>query len=131
MTAGRDGGRLAAFPAIGAATTWSYSGEPRNAAGTIRSGAAFFVHLLKRRPMFAAGYVIVLAVVLLAVFAPWIAPHDPKAIDMMAMTPPVMYRNQGYCWMTCAASCTWGGAGVTVEFTSSRATSKDDPSCLK
>src|SRR5436190_22188284 len=77
MTAGRDGGRLAAFPAIGAATTWSYSGEPRNAAGTIRSGAAFFVHLLKRRPMFAAGYVIVLAVVLLAVFAPWITPYSP------------------------------------------------------
>ena len=48
-----------------------------NAAGTIRSGAAFFVHLLKRRPMFAAGYVIVLAVVLLAVFAPWITPYSP------------------------------------------------------
>src|SRR6185437_521906 len=74
----RGGGRPIAIPAIGAAATRSVLDKSSRTLGrSIRSGAGFFVHLLRRRPMFAAGYVIVLAVVLLAVFAPWVTPYSP------------------------------------------------------
>jgi peptide/nickel transport system permease protein len=73
MDVGGDGGRLA----IGTARTRFRSDEARHAAGAIWSGVVFFVYVLRRRPMFAVGYAIVLVVVLLAIFAPWITPYSP------------------------------------------------------
>lgn len=37
-----------------------------------------------RRPMAVAGLVVVLAFVVVAIFAPWLAPHDPSASDFTA-----------------------------------------------
>ncbi|MFC3265324.1 ABC transporter permease [Camelimonas abortus] len=43
----------------------------------------------RRRPFFALSFVVVMAFLLSAVFAPWVAPYDPTAQDMAAfMSPP-------------------------------------------
>jgi len=47
------------------------------AAPVWRQRARFFFALLRARPDFALGYAIVSLVILAAVFAPWLAPHDP------------------------------------------------------
>ncbi|MCB1468954.1 MAG: hypothetical protein KDK08_17855, partial [Rhizobiaceae bacterium] len=38
----------------------------------------FFLAVLRARPQFALGYGIVLLIILLAIFAPLIAPFDPQ-----------------------------------------------------
>ena len=59
-------------------------GRPRSA-GTL----AFFLAVLRKRPDFALGYFIVGVTVLLAVFAPLIAPFDPiKADPSVYLRPP-------------------------------------------
>jgi len=51
--------------------------------------AAFFLAVLRQRPLFAAGYIIVGAIVLMAIFAPLIAPFDPiKADPVNYLKPP-------------------------------------------
>jgi len=45
-------------------------------------------------PAFAIGAALLLLILLLAVFAPWISPHDPYAQDLVNRTvPPVWYAN--------------------------------------
>lgn len=62
--------------------------EPPAAAGS--SGRlAFFLALLRARPSYALGYIIVGVVVLLAVLAPWVAPFDPvRASPADFLKPP-------------------------------------------
>ncbi|MEZ5667646.1 MAG: hypothetical protein R3F55_09485 [Alphaproteobacteria bacterium] len=56
---------------------------------TWRRGFAFFLAVLRRRPAFALGYILVGLIVLLAVFAPLIAPFDPiKADPSVYLRPP-------------------------------------------
>jgi len=59
------------------------------AALTAASGKlTFFLAVLKARPRSALGYGIVLAVILLAIFAPWIAPFDPEQANPTAFLRP-------------------------------------------
>lgn len=54
-----------------------------------RDGLAHWLKPFVARPIALAGLCILLAMVLAAVFAPWLAPHDPYAIDPIArLTPP-------------------------------------------
>lgn len=39
---------------------------------------------LLRQPLTVAGLVVVVAFAVMAVFAPWIAPKDPTAVDVVA-----------------------------------------------
>ena len=56
--------------------------RPRAAATAAVSGRlAFFFAVLRARPHFALGYLIIGTIVLLAVFAPWVAPFDPIQAD--------------------------------------------------
>src|SRR5690606_32698203 len=49
----------------------------------------FFLAVLRRRPQFALGYILVGIIVLLAIFAPLIAPFDPvRANPSVYLTPP-------------------------------------------
>src|SRR5699024_6320444 len=41
-----------------------------------------------RTPLAIVGVVIALAWVVIAIFAPWLAPHDPLAQDLPRLTPP-------------------------------------------
>jgi peptide/nickel transport system permease protein len=41
-----------------------------------------------RRPLAVTGLLIALAFVMMAAFAPWLAPHDPAAIDVNALLAP-------------------------------------------
>ena len=43
-----------------------------------RARLRFLLAVLASRPLFAVGYIIVFAVILLAIFAPWIAPYSPE-----------------------------------------------------
>jgi peptide/nickel transport system permease protein len=57
----------------------------RSRAGSLR----FFFAVLRRRPSFALGYVVVGLVILTAIFAPLIAPFDPiKADPSVYLRPP-------------------------------------------
>ncbi len=38
-------------------------------------------HFVKRNPPFAIGLVVIVVMALAAIFAPWVAPYDPSAID--------------------------------------------------
>jgi len=49
---------------------------------------SFFLAVLRARPQFALGYGIVLAVVLLAIFAPFIAPFEPEQANPAAYLQP-------------------------------------------
>ena len=49
---------------------------------------SFFLAVLRAKPRFALGYVIVLMIVLLALFAPLIAPFDPKQANPSAYLQP-------------------------------------------
>jgi peptide/nickel transport system permease protein len=63
--------------------------SPRTADKAARGRLQFFFSVLRARPSFALGYVIVLIVVLCAVFAPLIAPFDPiKADPLNFLKPP-------------------------------------------
>jgi peptide/nickel transport system permease protein len=42
-------------------------------------------YTLSRNPTAMIGVILILILVICAIFAPWIAPYDPKAIDMAAM----------------------------------------------
>ena len=44
----------------------------------------FLLAVLRARPLFALGYIIVLIVIVLAIFAPWIAPYEPEVAN-----PPI------------------------------------------
>jgi ABC-type dipeptide/oligopeptide/nickel transport system permease subunit len=46
-----------------------------------------------RRPLAVTGLVIALGFVLMAVFAPWLAPHDPTAIDVNALLAPPSHEH--------------------------------------
>lgn len=62
-------------------------GPPAKAGGPGR--LAFFLALLRARPSFALGYIIVGGVVFLAIFAPWISPFDPiRASPADFLKPP-------------------------------------------
>jgi len=43
---------------------------------------------MRRKPLGAVGLLIVLALVVVAIFAPWLAPHNPTRPDFMAMLAP-------------------------------------------
>jgi peptide/nickel transport system permease protein len=46
-------------------------------------------HLVSRNPLFLAGLVVVLLVIFCALFAPWVAPFDPRAINFAdKLVPP-------------------------------------------
>lgn len=52
-------------------------------------GIAFFLALLRARPAYALGYIIVATVVVLAVLAPWVAPYNPvQANPLVFLRPP-------------------------------------------
>lgn len=52
-------------------------------------GLAHWLKPFVARPIALAGLCVLLAMALAAVFAPWLAPHDPYAIDpMVRLTPP-------------------------------------------
>ncbi|MEZ5864895.1 MAG: ABC transporter permease [Geminicoccaceae bacterium] len=52
-------------------------------------GIAFFWALLRARPAYALGYIIVATVVVLAVLAPWVAPYNPvQANPLEFLKPP-------------------------------------------
>lgn len=54
-----------------------------------RDGLAHWLTPFVARPIALAGLCVLLAMALAAVFAPWLAPHDPYAIDpMVRLTPP-------------------------------------------
>ncbi|MGJ4931795.1 ABC transporter permease [Bradyrhizobium sp. HKCCYLS2038] len=54
-----------------------------------RGGLAFMLTPFVARPIALAGLGVLLAVALAAITAPWLAPHDPYAIDPIArLTPP-------------------------------------------
>jgi peptide/nickel transport system permease protein len=46
-----------------------------------------------RRPLAVTGLVIALGFVLMAAFAPWLAPHDPAAIDVNALLAPPSHEH--------------------------------------
>jgi peptide/nickel transport system permease protein len=56
-------------------------------------GAA--LHQLARQPKVWIGGTILLAAIALAVFAPWIAPHDPLEQDLLHMLAPPMWTPDG------------------------------------
>ena len=56
-------------------------GAGRKTGGSFAFGMRFLLAFLRTRPMFALGYVIVIAVVLMAIFAPWIAPYPPETAN--------------------------------------------------
>src|SRR5580765_383460 len=53
-----------------------------------RGWMAVVLTFSRRRPIGAVGAAIVLAMLLVAIFAPWIAPYDPVAVDFGAMLSP-------------------------------------------
>ncbi|MDQ6437202.1 ABC transporter permease [Mesorhizobium sp. LHD-90] len=64
------------------------TGQAEAGAGPASGRLSFFFAVLRARPDFALGYGIVLAVVLLAIFAPWIAPFDPEQANPIAFLQP-------------------------------------------
>jgi peptide/nickel transport system permease protein len=54
-----------------------------------RDGLALWLTPFVARPIALAGLCVLLAMALAAIFAPWLAPHDPYAIDpIVRLTPP-------------------------------------------
>ncbi len=57
--------------------------------GAWRGRLRFFLAVLRRRPSFALGYILVGIIILLAIFAPVVAPFDPiKADPSVYLQPP-------------------------------------------
>lgn len=76
MTVGTRFGSDDAAPAAGVDPLW-------------RRRLRFFFAVLRARPSFAVGYVIVAGAILVALLAPWIAPFDPmKADPNVYLLPP-------------------------------------------
>ena len=49
----------------------------------------FFIAFMRARPSFAVGYAIVTIVILVALFAPWLAPYGPMTADpTVYLLPP-------------------------------------------
>ena len=49
----------------------------------------FFIAFLRARPSFAVGYAIVAIVIVVALFAPWLAPYGPMTADpTVYLLPP-------------------------------------------
>jgi peptide/nickel transport system permease protein len=59
------------------------------------SSTAAALRQLARQPRVWVGGVTLLVVMLLAVFAPWIAPHDPLDQDLLHMLAPPMWASEG------------------------------------
>ncbi|MEC5396691.1 ABC transporter permease [Uliginosibacterium sp. H1] len=55
----------------------TYDGTPRSSSQALRQNLARGARRLTRNPLTVAGLVVVLGLLLLAAFAPWIATHDP------------------------------------------------------
>lgn len=55
----------------------AYDGTPRSSSQALRQNLARGARRLTRNPLTVAGLVVVLGLLLLAAFAPWIATHDP------------------------------------------------------
>src|SRR3569623_2569437 len=54
-----------------------------------RGGITLWLTPFMARPIALIGLAVLLAMVIAAAFAPWLAPHDPCAIDPIArLTPP-------------------------------------------
>lgn len=51
---------------------------------------AYLAHQLRRSPLTMAGLLITLAVLLVMLFAPWLAPHDPNALNLVQRLAPSM-----------------------------------------
>lgn len=62
---------------------------------------------MRRKPLGALGLLIVVMLVFIAVFAPWLAPHDPIRPDFAAM---LAAPGTNICWgrMNWAAICSAG-----------------------
>jgi len=54
-----------------------------------------FGEYLRTRPFSLAGVIGVVAITLIAIFAPWVAPHDPLAQDLMASFKPPAWQADG------------------------------------
>ncbi|MCF8032951.1 MAG: ABC transporter permease [Desulfarculaceae bacterium] len=59
-----------------------------SAGGEYRGLWGQFTHNLKANRLAMAGLVVVLALLFTALFAPWLAPHDPNGIDVSAILLP-------------------------------------------
>jgi peptide/nickel transport system permease protein len=47
------------------------------------------LYIVRRSPLAIVGLVLVLLIIVMAVFAPWIAPYDPERVDLsQAFQPP-------------------------------------------
>jgi peptide/nickel transport system permease protein len=79
--ASRAGATAVEFP--GSAGTGAPAAAALRPPRSERAGEIW--HALRRNPTAMVGFVIVGILVFCAIFAPWIAPYDPKAIDMMAI----------------------------------------------
>lgn len=63
--------------------------RPRRQSGVWQQRLRFFLAVMRRRPQFALGYILVAIIVFLAIFAPWIAPFDPvRANPSVYLQPP-------------------------------------------
>lgn len=63
--------------------------EPGRAAAARRTRAADAGRILRQRPLMVLGGAILLAIGLLALLAPWIAPHDPTELNVIdRLRPP-------------------------------------------
>ncbi|MDQ8021322.1 MAG: ABC transporter permease [Moraxellaceae bacterium] len=60
----------------------AYDGTPRSSSQALRQNLARGARRLTRNPLTVAGLVVVLGLLLLAAFAPWIATHDPFAQNL-------------------------------------------------
>jgi peptide/nickel transport system permease protein len=61
--------------------------EVARARGAAKS--ELFLLVMRQRPLFAVGYVLIFAIVTMALLAPWIAPYDPReANPAITLQPP-------------------------------------------
>ena len=88
---------IAAAPAPGLSPDGPSGGPARDGArtagGSLVFGLRFLLAFLRARPMFALGYFIVIAVVLMAIFAPWIAPYPPETANPEDYLQPPNWRH--------------------------------------
>lgn len=55
--------------------------------------AGFFFAVLREKPLFAFGYLVLAAMIFLAIFAPWISPYDPLMPDLAHYLQPPNAHN--------------------------------------